>query len=125
MTRWTEQQLQEYEAKIKPTIDDKVEDKADAGKESVLAGKIVKWAKNHGFWCLYMRQSQKAKGFLLKGWPDITLLLLDGRVIFLELKAQGGRQSPEQIAFQTAANFNGHEYYVVKSYKQFFEIAEG
>lgn len=48
---------------------DKNED-ADKGPESRLAGKIMKWAKDHGYPCQCFRQSQKAKGFLTKGFPD-------------------------------------------------------
>ena len=44
-------------------------------RESVLQGKITQWAKVHGYPCLSFRQSKKAQGFLLPGYPDITLMI--------------------------------------------------
>lgn len=38
--------------------------------ESVLQGKIVRWAKDHGYPCQCFRQSRKARGFLVPGWFD-------------------------------------------------------
>jgi len=46
------------------------EGKADSGKESVLRRKISKWALGEGIPCQCFRQSKKAKGFLVPGWPD-------------------------------------------------------
>ena len=45
-------------------------DEPDPGPESVLQGKIMKYCKESGFPCLCFRQSKKAKGFLVPGWPD-------------------------------------------------------
>ena len=42
----------------------------DPGPESVLAGKIVKYCKDHGYPCQCFRKSKKAKGFLVKGLTD-------------------------------------------------------
>jgi len=43
---------------------------ADPGKESKLAGEIMKWAKERGYPCQCFRQSAKAKDFLVPGWFD-------------------------------------------------------
>ncbi len=42
----------------------------DPGPEEVLAGKIMKWAKERGFPCQCFRKSIKARGFLVPGWAD-------------------------------------------------------
>ena len=47
-----------------------VDDVADDGEESILQGKIIDWADRHGYPVLCFRQSKKAKGFLVPGWPD-------------------------------------------------------
>ena len=39
-------------------------------KESVLAGKIMKWAKDNAYPVQCFRQSVKARGFMVPGWPD-------------------------------------------------------
>lgn len=44
--------------------------KPDEGPESRLQGKIMKYAKDHGFPCQCFRRSIKAKKFLVPGWPD-------------------------------------------------------
>lgn len=38
--------------------------------ESVLQGKIVRWAKEYGYPCQCFRQSKRVKGILVPGWPD-------------------------------------------------------
>lgn len=74
MMRWTQESYDEYILSLKPsapnpaTLDGK--DIADVGPESVLSNKIVKYCKDHGFPCLCLRKSKKAKGFIVKGWTD-------------------------------------------------------
>ena len=47
MTRFTEEQLLEYMARINPRPEQ--DDIADPGPESILAGKITAYAKSHGW----------------------------------------------------------------------------
>ncbi len=71
--RWTEQQYQEHMAKARPSwlgVCGEDTTAADPGPESVLSGKIVRWAKERGYPCQCFRQSRKARGFLAPGWPD-------------------------------------------------------
>lgn len=73
--RWTEEQLLEYSVKHKsrvkrPMPADLVVDVPDEGPESTLQGKIMKWAKDRGYPCQCFKQSRKAIGFLVPGWPD-------------------------------------------------------
>lgn len=49
-----------------------------------------------------------------KGWADY-LIVHDGRLIGLELKAPGGRISPEQRAFGDALVANGFSWSIVRS----------
>ncbi|MEI4262810.1 VRR-NUC domain-containing protein [Roseovarius sp. D0-M9] len=50
-------------------------------------------------------------------WPGFSDLLLisEGRVLFLEVKSQTGRQSDDQRAFQAAVEAQGFVYELVRS----------
>lgn len=52
-----------------------------------------------------MVQAMKAKtAGQRRGWPDLQLLYPDGVTRYIEVKAEGGRLSPEQRFFLDAAN---------------------
>ena len=73
MVNRTEEWLLEYEAKqaarqAAPIHSDQTP--PDLGPESMLQSKIQVWAKDKGVPCLCFRQSKKAAGFLVPGWPD-------------------------------------------------------
>ncbi len=55
---------------------------------------------------------------LAAGWPDFVLLLPQGRVGFIELKAKGGTLSEAQVAFRDQAMANGHGYAVCTSVEE-------
>lgn len=42
--------------------------------------------------------------FFIRGVPDISGVLPDGRALFIEVKAPKGRASPEQVVFLDNAN---------------------
>jgi len=98
------------------------DDVPDPGPESVLAGKIGTWARDNGYPMLAFRQSRKAKGFLVAGWPDIEIKLPNGRSVSLELKSATGRMKQEQKDMKLRFMALGHEIYTVKSWKRFLEI---
>lgn len=62
----------------------------------------------------------KAMG-LVKGVSDM-ILVLPGRVIFIELKAGNGRQSTEQTSFQKKVEGRGHQYKIIRSLQEFQEL---
>ncbi len=97
-------------------------DQADKGPESVLQGKIVKWAKEWGRPCQSNRQTRKAKGLLNPGWPDVTLIMPGGKVLFLELKSGSGRLSDEQKQLRLQFMALGHTIHTIKSYRAFLSI---
>lgn len=72
MTRWTEDEYRDYmlrQSKLAEQWDpDKIPQEEES--ESKLAGKIMKWSKEHGYPCQCFRRSIKAKAFLVPGWPD-------------------------------------------------------
>ena len=75
MTHWTKEDLianmvQRENWYKKSSAPPESTETPDKGKESVLAGKIVKHCKEHGYPCQCFRQSKKARGFLVPGLPD-------------------------------------------------------
>ena len=89
--------------------------------ESVLQGKIVKWAKEHGFPIQSNRQTKQAKGLLTPGWPDICLILKE-RVVFIELKAGKGRMTEDQLNMRIRFLHLKHVIYECRTWRRFLEI---
>jgi len=56
-----------------------------------------------------------------KGIPDI-IAIKNNRVLFLEIKRPGGKQSDYQKQFQANIEGQGGEYYVVKSLEDLVKI---
>jgi len=90
----------------------------DEGPESKLQAKIMAWAKQKGYPIFHDRSRRKNE----RGWPDVFLYLPDGRHILIELKSAKGQLRPEQVKLRQQLEFLGHEYYKVRSYKQFLQI---
>jgi len=63
-------------------------------------------------------RKQKAMG-ALAGVADLVFPAEGSR--FLELKAPGGRQSPDQIEFERRCAEYGHEYALAKSFDEAYE----
>jgi len=121
MTRWTADQLAEYMASMAPCMprgSTLLEDKADSGPESVLSRKIVKYCSEYGYPTFHDRSRGKNKA----GWPDVTLCLSNGVVLFLELKSAKGVLRKEQAEIRQQMLFLGHHHYVIKSYKEFLGV---
>ena len=127
MTRMTQQEVDEYMSKLMTsgTVAIKIlgrDELYDEGPESKLQSKIVQWAKDWGHPILSFRQSKQVKGIIPPGWPDICLILHARRVVFIELKSQKGRLSPEQKMMRLQFMSHGHEIYEVRSYKAFLKV---
>ncbi len=56
-----------------------------------------------------------------RGIPD-RIAIKDGRVLFLEIKKPGGKQSKNQIEFQKRVEEAGGEYYVIRSINDIMKI---
>ena len=59
------------------------------------------------------------------GMSDLIVLTDNGRVIFMEVKEGKGDQRGTQIKFEEICNKNGHEYHVVRSVDDAWEIVNG
>lgn len=86
--------------------------------ESQLQTAVVELARRYGFKAAHFPTAQMARGEFrtavaadAKGFPDLTLC--DGRrLIFVELKADRGRTSPEQNVWLAALRSAGCETHV-------------
>lgn len=65
----------------------------------------------------------KAKG-VVAGVSDFIYLAKNGKVLFIELKTDEGKQSKEQKEFEQIAKDRGHLYFVVRSVKEFFDLIQ-
>jgi|TARA_Y100000310_G_scaffold135332_1_gene134215 hypothetical protein len=52
------------------------------------------------------------------GTPDIEVMLRDMRVVWLELKVDKGKPSPEQLEWHAMARAMGHRVYVCRSVQE-------
>lgn len=130
MTRWTPAQFDEYMVKRESTLhpvknEPGPKQEADEGKESVLQGKIEKWAEEWGHPCESFRQNPRARRTLKPGWPDIRLILPRGRVLWIELKSKKGRLSEEQKLLRLQFLNHGHEIHEIRSYVAFLRLVTG
>jgi hypothetical protein len=119
--RWTQAQLETYLSEFHKPVNEQ-DDEPDPGPESVLQRKIERWCAEWGRPCLSFRQSKYAKRMLPAGWPDCTIIMPGGKVLFLELKSKSGRLSDEQKRTKLQFMALGHEIHLVTSYKKFLLI---
>lgn len=126
---WSPEDLAVVQMRIKANLNKKYppafkedETDLDMGAEATLQKKIVAHAKGKGWPCLSFRQSKKARGYLEPGWPDLTLCLPEGRVIFIELKSKTGVWGGKQRLIFNMLRHLEHEIYIVKSFKRYMEI---
>lgn len=79
---------------------------------------------NGGYRHVYTASKLKAEG-TRRGTPDLCFVLPFGQAAFLELKAEKGRQSPEQILFETDVTHLGARYEVAHSIDEAWGILSG
>ena len=60
---------------------------------------------------------------LLSGVSDL-IVVLEGKVLFVEVKNEKGKQSPKQKLFEEQVTNLGFKYYLVRNLKDFQKIIE-
>lgn len=87
--------------------------------EAILQAKVIQLAKMNGFRVQHSRPVQQANGRWLTaisgdaGFPDLVLAHAERGVLFIELKAEGGKLTPGQVAW--ANQLRPHaEYWLVR-----------
>ena len=88
-------------------------------KESDIEGKFVTYAKSRGCWAIQLIILNK------RGFPDRTVLLPGGRVIFIEFKKKGKTQTELQKSIERKLVGLGFKYYVCDEMGQAENILRG
>lgn len=78
----------------------------DATAEKQFQAEVIKEAKRRGWRCFHVHDSRKSEA----GWPD--LVLVRDRVVFAELKSEGGRLTADQKTWVELLGGAGAEVYV-------------
>jgi len=69
-------------------------------------------------------QGNKNKAMGLQAGASDMELHIGGRLFFLELKVEKGRQSKGQQAWQTLVEAQGFNYYVIRSKEEFIRVVQ-
>lgn len=59
------------------------------------------------------------------GVTDFVIAASGGRVFFIELKTRTGKMTPAQLGWKMLLERNGHAHFLVRSFSEFLEIADG
>ena len=104
-------------------------------QESSLQTQCVKWFRyqyphlviyavpNGGSRNVREAQRLKSEG-VLAGVADLTILLPQGKSLYIEMKVKGNRQTPNQKEFQQKAEALGHKYYVSYNFEEFEKVVK-
>lgn len=104
-------------------------------QESSLQTSCVKWFRyqypdliiyavpNGGSRNVREAQRLKSEG-VLAGVADLTILLPQGKSLYIEMKVKGNRQTPNQKEFQQKAEALGHKYYVCYNFEDFEKVVK-
>ena len=104
-------------------------------QESTLQTSCVKWFRyqyphlviyavpNGGSRNVREAQRLKSEG-VLAGVADLTILLPQGKSLYIEMKVKGNRQTSNQKEFQQKAESLGHKYYVCYSFEEFEKVVK-
>lgn len=104
-------------------------------QESSLQTQCVKWFRlqypnlviyavpNGGSRNVREAQRLKSEG-VLAGVADLTILLPQGKSLYIEMKVKGNRQTSNQKEFQQKAEALGHKYYVCYNFEEFEKVVK-
>ena len=104
-------------------------------QESSLQTQCVKWFRyqyphlviyavpNGGSRNVREAQRLKSEG-VLAGVADLTILLPQGKSLYIEMKVKGNRQTLNQKEFQQKAEALGHKYCVCYSFEDFEKVVK-
>jgi hypothetical protein len=121
--RWTEDQLLEYQLKTRrkkvqsssnspPVVDDQ--------PERALQDRLEAYCRENGLYAFHDRSRRKNA----PGHPDLVIACPGGRVLWLELKSRTGRLTADQKRVRLQLLCCGHEFHLIRSYRQFLDLVE-
>lgn len=99
-------------------------------EEEIIQSKCVMWYDQdypHDRGCLFHVDNNswnsiigsKKKALGVRAGVSDLILILEYKVVFIEIKTRTGEQSDEQKRFQNLVLLRGHEYYIVRSLEEF------
>jgi len=74
-------------------------------------------------WNNVIGAKKKALG-VCAGVSDLVLILSMGRIVFIETKIPGGKQSNEQLEFEKKLYDRNHLYFIYTSFEEFKNLIE-
>ncbi len=84
--------------------------------EKTLQQKVIKESVEKGIQCVKVDSSST------RGWPDLTCVLPNGTVLFVELKTKTGRLSKLQEYTISKLKRNNANVYVIRSLDEFKDL---
>ena len=104
--------------------------------EDQIQAQCVQWANNNfeklrGFGIAHIPnggtrnklEANKLKAMgVRKGFPDLIVILPNGKIFFIEMKDDKGKQSEAQIECEKFMKERGIEYYLIRSIDEFKEL---
>ena len=82
-------------------------------RESIIQSKITQKARQLGILCVKVDSSSS------RGWPDLTCVLPNGTVLFVELKTATGKTSKLQDYMIEKLKRNNANVYIIRSVEAF------
>lgn len=80
--------------------------------ETDIQGAILKWLRKRNW--VYIKTHPGLNG-VPKGWPDITVFVPGGEVVFLEVKKPGEELEPLQDQWAMRLRKGGYQHWVVNN----------
>lgn len=88
-------------------------------RERDLHDKVAAWCDSQHPRVKYITARTDQKSTIAVGCQDYTIFLPGGRTACFELKAKGGKLSPEQLSWHKEMEMLGHKVQTVWSYEEF------
>ncbi len=86
--------------------------------ETRIEDQFVTWCKSVGIYC------PKLVFRVGRGWPDRSVMLPGGRVVWIEFKTSTGDSSPQQLEVARLLRNAGHNVHVCRSSDEAISIVE-
>lgn len=99
--------------------------------EADIQKEIVKYIRENHDWVVFSVPNEATRGKgnfkatgMLSGVSDLVIVRLE-EVIFMEVKSEIGRQTPDQKQFQIDIERLGFKYYLVRTLNEAIRILDG
>jgi hypothetical protein len=73
---------------------------------------------------IFLNPAMSKKSPLPIGWPDFTIFLDGGKVLFLECKFEGGKLTDEQFIYATRLANRGYAHHVVRTLREVQDLLQ-